>query len=277
MSSHTYVIEDGVWRELCGMFVISIGLHMLAFFLMFAVFHISSKKVYLPPVYTVDLVSLPVSPSVQKKSQLARTPTEPIYKEGAILSAKGPVKEYVQRKIAKKPILTNDRQVKEKLVEVPKVIRSSIERIQKSLSPEKKIESAIAAIRAKVGQGQTKSPPASAGILGGSSAGTVPDEVALQLRIYYTQIWKEIRNNWVLPEQMIRDKKNLQAIVVIEIRSDGKIVHIEFERESGDDFFDRSVIKAVQRSSPLPPLPKEYMKPTHEIGIRFNLSELEAG
>lgn len=277
MSSRTYIIEDRRWRELCGTLVVSIGLHMLVFFLIFVIFHIPSKKVYLSPVYTVDLVSLPVSPSVQKKSGLARIPTEPISKEGTILLSKGPVKEHVQRKVVEKPILTKNRLIQKKSVEASRAIKSSIEHIQRSLSPEKRIESAIIAVREKVSEGQTESPPVSAGVLMGSFTGTTPDEVALQLRIYYTQIWNEIRNNWVLPERMVRGKKNLQAVVVIRIGSNGKIVHVEFERKSGDDFFDRSVIKAVQRSDPLPPLPKGYMKSTHEIGIRFNLSELEAG
>lgn len=277
MSSYTYVIEDGRWQELCGMLVVSIGLHMLAFFLIFVIFHIPSKKVYLPPVYTVDLVSLPVSPSVQKKSGLARIPTEPISKEETILLSKEPVKEYAHRKMVEKPILTKDRFNQNKSVEASRVIKSSIERIQGSLSPEKRIESAIAAVQTRVSEGQTEGPPASAGVLMGSPTGTTPDEVALQLRIYYTQIWNEIRNNWILPERMVRGKKDLQAVVVIQIGSDGKIAHVEFERKSGDDFFDRSVIKAVKRSDPLPPLPKGYMKPAHEIGIRFNLSELEVG
>jgi len=167
------------------------------------IFHIPSKKVYLPSVYTVDLVSLPVSPSVQKKSGLARTPTEPISKKRTILLSKGPVKEHVQRKVAEKPILTEGRLIEKKSVEASRAIKSSIERIQRSLSPEKRVESAIAAVRTKVSEGQTESPSASAGVLMGSSAGTTPDEVALQLRIYYTQIWNEIRNNWILPERMV--------------------------------------------------------------------------
>ena len=57
----------------------------------------------------------------------------------------------------------------------------------------------------------------------------------------------------------------------------GEIRDLWFEERSGNDYFDDSVLRAMKKASPLPPLPEGYSRPYYELGIRFNLSELQKG
>jgi colicin import membrane protein len=59
------------------------------------------------------------------------------------------------------------------------------------------------------------------------------------------------------------------------VKRDGSILKTEIKKRSSDDMFDQSVIKAIERSDPLPPFPEGYRKSYDEIEINFNLKELE--
>ncbi|MBI5025390.1 MAG: cell envelope integrity protein TolA [Nitrospirae bacterium] len=80
---------------------------------------------------------------------------------------------------------------------------------------------------------------------------------------YYSLITEKIWQQWVYPES---GKSNLETIVTIRIGVDGKIISRRIEKPSGDPLFDRSVMNAISKSSPLPPPPREI-----EIGVRFHL------
>jgi colicin import membrane protein len=65
------------------------------------------------------------------------------------------------------------------------------------------------------------------------------------------------------------------STVVVKVRQDGTILKSWFIDRSSNAIFDASVIKAVERSNPLPPFPEGYNKRQDEMEIRFDLSELE--
>jgi len=78
---------------------------------------------------------------------------------------------------------------------------------------------------------------------------------------YYAKITEEIRQEWVYPDM---GKKDLESIVAVTIRRDGTVTIHGIEKSSGDLLFDRSVLKAVTKASPVSRPPYEM-----EIGIRF--------
>lgn len=80
---------------------------------------------------------------------------------------------------------------------------------------------------------------------------------------YYALITRRIWSEWIYPESGI---EGLEAIIAIKIDREGKIISQEIEKSSGNSLFDRSAIKAISKSSPLPPPPVEM-----EIGVRFYL------
>ncbi|MBF0343137.1 MAG: TonB family protein [Nitrospirae bacterium] len=80
---------------------------------------------------------------------------------------------------------------------------------------------------------------------------------------YIGLIGDHVRKRWVFPDSA---KKNLEAIVFFTIRKDGKIENIKLDKTSGNTFYDRSCLSAVNKSVPLPVPPVDNM----EVAIRFH-------
>ncbi len=78
---------------------------------------------------------------------------------------------------------------------------------------------------------------------------------------YYSMVEGKIRQQWIYPDTLDTD---LQTVVSIRIAKDGSITIEKIEKGSGNQLFDRSVLRAITMASPLPPPLKEM-----EIGLRF--------
>lgn len=89
----------------------------------------------------------------------------------------------------------------------------------------------------------------------GKAGGTIIDD-------YYAKIRSDIWQNWDLPPSMA--DKNLEAIISFRVAKDGFVQSVRIEKSSGNGLFDRSVLRAIAKSSPLAPPPYEL-----EIGVRF--------
>ncbi len=95
----------------------------------------------------------------------------------------------------------------------------------------------------------------------------------MKMRVYYSLIWSKVRQEWVLPEGILHDD-NLVAIIDAKILRNGKVDDVGFEKRSGNRYFDESAIKAIRKASPFPPLP-EWIKDNYiEVGVRFHSSDL---
>ncbi|MDP2277758.1 MAG: TonB family protein [Nitrospirota bacterium] len=84
---------------------------------------------------------------------------------------------------------------------------------------------------------------------------------AATLDSYAERIGKEIRQRWAFPEAW---GKNLEAVISVTIMSNGTVKINKVEKSSGNVLFDRSVLRAINKASPVSP-------PSHEmeIGLRF--------
>ncbi|HOV87638.1 MAG TPA: cell envelope integrity protein TolA [Syntrophobacteraceae bacterium] len=107
---------------------------------------------------------------------------------------------------------------------------------------------------------------------GGVGANREGGQVALARRLYYTEIWNAIRRQWTLPESL--KSQQLEAVLVLVVRRDGKVMNIRFEKQSGQPLFDESVMRAVRKADPLPAFPEIYSPPQEEIGLRFRPEDL---
>jgi TonB family protein len=90
-----------------------------------------------------------------------------------------------------------------------------------------------------------------------------------ELNEYYGLIWLKIKESWTIPENLIKEMVDLETIIVLIIGRDGKIQKWWFEKKSGNDLYDQSVVRAIKKADPLPPIPKGLSENTLEIGIRF--------
>lgn len=95
------------------------------------------------------------------------------------------------------------------------------------------------------------------------------------MMIYQMEVETRIKGNWSYPVAL-QDSRNLEAIVIVEVKENGTILKSRFIQRSSNAMFDESVLKAIERSDPLPPFPEGYGRSYDEIEIRFNLNDLEA-
>ena len=68
---------------------------------------------------------------------------------------------------------------------------------------------------------------------------------------------------------MQKTAQALEAIALLTIDREGQVIRYELTRSSGNRSFDDSVHRAVQASSPLPPLPETYPGEILEAEIYF--------
>ena len=81
---------------------------------------------------------------------------------------------------------------------------------------------------------------------------------------------RRIRNNWYdnMPELI---KLGMKGVVTIRftIERSGTISHIELLDSSTIPPFDNAARKAIELSSPLPPLPKDFPNPSERVTVQF--------
>ncbi len=103
-----------------------------------------------------------------------------------------------------------------------------------------------------------------------------PEVSGVTIRIYQLKVENLIKNNWSYPVALVnpRSKKIPSAIIVVTVKSNGAIIKTRFKSRSSNAKFDQSVLRAIERSDPLPPFPPGYRKNFDEMEINFNLKDL---
>jgi len=269
-----------------GMVFLSLILHLAAISAMFVLPNLASTRTYYSPVYSVRLVnvqpSLPPAGKADSKMETLPSSSPPPAskakeKEKPISIATKP-KEDPETKIAE--AIDRIRQRKE-----DKRVDTVIDRIRQQ-QEEKRVDTAIDRIRGEKEAAQVSSAIdrirkkvtiGSAGAVetgepgtGGASSGFM----SIKHKMYYNLIWQRIRNAWVLPEEVLRGKKDLETIIAIRIAKDGQIVDIQFEKKSGNAYLDESAMRAIKKANPLPPLPPGFEEDKFDVGVRFTPSDL---
>jgi len=97
-------------------------------------------------------------------------------------------------------------------------------------------------------------------------------EVAVDARdfefTYYLMLVRnKIAQNWAAPAGMASGGALTRAVVTFRISRGGDVTGVQLERGSGVDFFDRTAVRAVILSDPLPPLPLAYTGA--DLGVHF--------
>lgn len=230
-------------------------------------------------VYEVDLVSMPVTgPQTQSPPALI---SEPASKEIA------PAKKAVapeEKKILIPPEKTavNKKKPVVKKVETPvNTIETALAKLEKKVKAEgsEHLNQAISDLEKKnkseeshLGDALTRLQDKAAGT-GSKKTSGVSQIEGVALQIYRGQITSQIYGNWSYPAAM-SSKKSLEAIVTLKIKEDGTILESAFKKKSNDSIFDQSVLKAIEKSNPLLPLPEGYGRSYEEIEVTFNLKKL---
>jgi colicin import membrane protein len=83
--------------------------------------------------------------------------------------------------------------------------------------------------------------------------------------MYQAKIVNTIKENWAWPGQ----KGSLKALVRFSIKDSGEITGLKIAEPSGDASFDESILRALRKSSPLPPPPETYRKDFAQVEMNF--------
>jgi TonB family protein len=83
---------------------------------------------------------------------------------------------------------------------------------------------------------------------------------------YFVQAFGKIQRNWSNP---VAANQPLSCIIYFEVTRTGSILDSEIEKPSGVQAYDRACQRALQVSSPLPPLPSDFRSDIIGIHLEF--------
>lgn len=89
-----------------------------------------------------------------------------------------------------------------------------------------------------------------------------------EARIYRAQLDRFFREHWVAPLHLA--DSNLVAVVRFWINREGRIQRWEFEKNSRNALYDRSVTRLLNGLQFLPSLPDSYPESAYSFGVRFS-------
>jgi len=258
--------------------IISLLFHILLFSLvLFVPDSMPTRRIGGMPVYEVNLVEMPTQgrPAAATKASVETS--------GREVTSSKPAPE--ARRITPPPMEEKPVVIGKRVVERKKEEKKETQKPPKpQVSPSKLIDGAVAKIEKKVKaekadhltQALSKIETRARGA-GEEVPGRGGAENGITIRMYQLAVEEQIKSNWSYPVALMDPKKlkDLEAIVLVKVREDGAIMKSWFKKRSASPIFDGSVLKAIERSDPLPPFPEGYKKSTDEIEIKFDLSELE--
>jgi TonB family protein len=104
---------------------------------------------------------------------------------------------------------------------------------------------------------------------GGRGGGVVK---GMEFIIYQNRMLSSIKDNWA----WVGQKSNLKVVVHFSIKDSGEITGLKIVQSSGDQSYDESVLRAVKKSSPLPPPPESSRKDFADVELTFRPKDLGA-
>jgi colicin import membrane protein len=100
-------------------------------------------------------------------------------------------------------------------------------------------------------------------------------DINAKMRAYYAMIWSRIKEKWALPQGILPGEQ-LETVIDVTILRNGAVMEMNFEKRSGNRYFDESALKAIRKATPFPPLPAWISERSLGVGIRFHSSELRS-
>ena len=187
------------------------------------------------------------------------------------------------KKKAKVPVLA--KKVSPKLKEKPDkstassvgLIEEALSRIERKVSEEEKAQPTATPPPTEAIENEKSEEEGAIPAQGGRAGGTgAPSETGKGIALYQMEIEYTIKDNWSYPAALVNMKQGRgpEAVVNLTVRNDGKIMKHSFKKRSDDVLFDDSVLKAIEKSDPLPPFPPGYKKSYDEVEISFSLKDL---
>lgn len=269
-------LQRGLGKTLAG----SLILHVIVISAGVFLFNAGSRKEFFAPVYTVDLIAPgPPGPRAETvnepESDAPKTPEAKTKENTAEIEAAKKETVKIQKKTPKdaaslyEALKRVEESVKKK--EAAVAIDSRIREIRKKQEAESRetgkrleeLKKEIGSKTAKTGGGAVKA----AGKPGTKGGGTTGGKLKSEHPAYYSIIHDKVQEQWIYPEGF--ELKKISIIVGIRIDKNGKLLELAVEQSSGNKRFDESLLNAVKKAEPFPPLPRDFEGKYLETGLRF--------
>jgi colicin import membrane protein len=239
--------ETEFGKDFWGMFWVSLVLHVAIILLFtFSWKFMPDRVYYAPPSFTtVDLVTI-AKPKPKKVPAKRKTaPSKP--KAEKKIAIPETHKEKTPAKPVKKTVQKKEPPPREYS---DKEINSRIDNLRKQVKEKRGAEQQAIAARGRI----------------------TSRVMEIRYRTYYNNIWEIIRSAWTIPKGT-PITPGLETIIGIRIAKDGRVLDINIEKSSENQQYDDSAIRAIEKSSPFPPMPGEEEE--MEVGIRFTPEEYQ--
>ncbi len=189
------------------------------------------------------------------------------------------------KKVAVEPLPVN---AKPKAVDKPADISKALERLKQTVDKKTastpptsagSLNNALARLQQKVksegGPASTGSGTGKGSSYGGKSGAGKGYGGGGPSAPYQAQIASIIMQNWDFSKMMLKNSYGMEVYVRINILADGTIKQIVFDKKAPSEYLNISVKKALEKSSPLPALPKQEAAGEVWIGFVFTPEGIE--
>lgn len=284
--------EDLFYKVLAGSLIAHVVLLVIGLFFISP----GGPRTFFAPVYTVTLVEpAPVKKPAPKKPAPRKTPPRAVKKPPPPPPPKKSVAEKPKPRPAEKtvkikteekaPPVEKKAPPPEKAVDVDSAIADIRERVEEREELDlvarriERMKETLAAEDRETSRGleELKKELASLADAGDEAAerarrpapsGRVTRE-NLQAKYpeYYRTIHDRVWENWIYPLEL--GKKDLTIIIAIKIGRGGELLDRRIEVSSGSALFDQSLMNAIAKSAPFPPLPEGFPGDFLDTGLRF--------
>lgn len=246
--------RDGI--RLNGMVLVSLLIHAAVLSLFFFSPSFPSPKHTFGPAHTVSLVSLPKNAREPRSGPAAA-------KELMTADSSMPSATVIKKKIEPAPVIPIQR------AEPRKKTAPDLDKVMEEIRKKANLPS----VRDTVKQPKGPATPEKASAPAAVSQPGDPESKA-RMNDYYAAIWSRIRGKWALPQGILSGEP-IETVIAVTILRSGAVAGMDFEKRSGNRYFDESAVKAVQKATPFPPLPAWIGDNSIEVGIRFHSAELK--
>lgn len=202
-------------------------------------------------------------PVLKKKKALLKKPDKKVLIEPAPEVAVSPVP-------AKKKV---KRSLKKETYKSEKVLAGARRKLAEKVEADP-MAKVFDRLKSRVAKGREQGPPGVPGSAKAPGEGGGAGIPAPEMEVYKRIIADNIQKNWAYSESLTRGRRNLLVELAIRIKRSGEIRDIKVHTRSGNHYLDESAYRAVQKSNPLPALPKVYPKSHYDIVLAFNPSGL---
>lgn len=247
---------------------LSVAIHLIPA-LVAALLPAPHKKVFYSPVYEVTLLTSPefVKPQGAPKEEIKQkeevTPHEEPKEEPKL---KVEVKDIKHKaKIIRHKAIKKSR--KEVVVPKPKDDAARPDEAVKKMREKIAAEDAVERMRKKVSEKET---PSSDGIKIAAKAPAKVyhyEELDDEMKAYYAKIRQIIQDAWILPD--VLRNKGYRTVIALKVLNDGTVQSLWILEKSGNNSYDETTVRATNKVTTLPPLPKAWKEGSIDFGFNF--------